>query len=106
MNPNTVIKAIHRVCNGHCEYDIKLSESTKSVYCTLYLGEVNTSFRISDHYSKKKALRTFVYQKNTKTKSAERFIRNAVKDLYRKSLYIKIENLGLDAVYGMQACSL
>ena len=106
MNPNTVIKAIHRVCNGHCEYDIKLSESTKSVYCTLYLGEVNTSFRISEHYSKKKALRTFVYQKNTKTKSAERFIRNAVKDLHRKSLYTAIESLGLDAVYDKMVCSV
>ena len=106
MNPATVVKAIHRVCNGHCEYDIKLSESTKSVYCTLYLGEVSTSFRISDHYSKKKALRTFVYQKNTKTKSAERFIRNAVKDLHRKSLYTAIENLGLDAVYNQVACSI
>ena len=106
MNPNTVIKAIHRVCNGHCEYDIKLSESTKSVYCTLYLGEVNTSFRISEHYSKKKALRTFVYQKNTKTKSAERFIRNAVKDLHRKSLYTAIESLGLDAVCDKMVCSV
>ena len=100
MNPNTVIKA------RHCEYDIKLSESTKSVYCTLYLGEVNTSFRISEHYSKKKALRTFVYQKNTKTKSAERFIRNAVKDLHRKSLYTAIESLGLDAVYDKMVCSV
>ena len=106
MNPATVVKAIHKVCNGYCEYDIKLSESTKSVYCTLYLGEVSTSFRISDHYSKKKALRTFVYQKNTKTKSAERFIRNAVKDLHRKSLYTAIENLGLDAVYSQVACSI
>ena len=106
MNPNTVIKAIHRVCDGQCDYDIKFSESTKSVFCTLSLRGVNTSFRISDHYSKKKTLRTFVYQKNTKTKSAERFIRNAVKDLYRKSLYTRMENLGLDAVYGMQACSV
>ena len=106
MNPATVVKAINRVCNGYCEYEIKLSESTKSVYCTLYLGEVSTSFRISDHYSKKKALRTFVYQKNTKTKSAERFIRNAVKDLHRKTLYTAIENLGLDAVYSQVACSI
>ena len=106
MNPATVVKAINRVCNGYCEYEIKLSESTKSVYCTLYLGEVSTSFRISDHYSKKKALRTFVYQKNTKTKSAERFIRNAVKDLYRKSLYTAIESVGLDAVYSINQCAV
>ena len=106
MTQETVIKAINRVCNGHCEYDIRLSESTKSVYCTLYLGEVATSFRVSDHYSSKRKLRAFIYQKNTKTKSAERFIRNAVKDLYRKSLYTTIESIGLDAVYSLPQCAV
>ena len=24
MNPNTVIKAIHRVCDGQCEYNLVL----------------------------------------------------------------------------------
>ena len=104
MNPNTVIKAIRRVCDGQCEYDIKLSETTKSVYYTLSIRGVSTSFRISDHYSNKKKIRTFVYQKNTKTKSAERFIRNALKDLYRKSLYTTIESIGLDAVYDRVVC--
>ena len=104
MDPNVVVKAIRKVCEGQCEYEIKLSETTKSVYCTLFFRAVSTSFRISDHYSNKRQIRTFVYQKHTKTKTTERFIRNAIKDLYRKSLYNAIESIALNSVCDRAVC--
>ena len=93
MCTETILRTIQKTCEGKCCYRVQLSETTNSVYCTLWWGNARTHFRISDHKQKPHKMRSFVYHKGTKVAGMERFINNAIRDLKTKSLYVLLENM-------------
>lgn len=93
MCTETILKVIQKSCEGKCDYRIQLSETTNSVYCTLWWGSAKTHFRISDHQQKPHRMRSFVYGDRTKVANMERFIKNAIRDLKTKSLYVILEGM-------------
>lgn len=84
-NLEIISSIINSKCDKRCNYEIKHSQTTASIYIRFYNDISEVNLRISDHYGKSR-IKTILVKKSLSNIVLERTVENCIKSLKYQSL--------------------
>lgn len=96
LTPEKIVNVAENILKeNEITYDVRISDHN-SIYITMHYIDTCIRVRISDHYAvtpDRKKIRTFIVKNNTRSKTVESFIRNAIDSLKKKATYKAFEKI-------------
>lgn len=96
ITTSKIVDCVNKIARNNKSISVKIEESksTNSVYVTMYSGNVNSSFRISDHrVPSDRPIKNLIIKKSTTNDHVMRFITNCFDTFRYKVLMEALNNI-------------